>query len=241
MKNWSTTLAMTFWTSLDKLKTRTLALNSATQQTALNTGAFINLQGIVGSKYQNQGVQYHQEAVGAVNVELMVRKIMKHLIYVQCTCCFSSNLTRLTKCWFLTLSIQGYTGLQTYGLKGANIIEITGTSCGGRTKCRISVFFLKNLGVRVQYWDKESDFESQFNEESIFAEGTWTGINLSQERGPCGNIFHIIKIDGTKFGHSDKIRFIRMVGIQLEYSVFPNNLNETNWIRIIWMKQIESE
>ena len=126
------------------------------------------------------------------------------------------------------MSIQGYTGLQTYGLKGANIIEITGTSCGGRIKCRISVFFLKNLGVRVQYWDKESDFESQFNEESIFAEGTWTGINLSQERGACGNIFHIIKIDGTKFGHSDKIRFIQMVGIQLEYSVFPNDLNETN-------------
>ena len=82
MKNWSTTLAMTFWTSLDKLKTRTLALNSASQQMALNTGAFINLQGIVGSKYQNQVVQYHQEAVGAVNVELMVRKIMKHLIHV---------------------------------------------------------------------------------------------------------------------------------------------------------------
>ena len=69
MKNWSTTLAMTL--GLDKLKTRTLALNSASQQMALNTGAFINLL-LVGSKYQNQNQD--QEAVGAVNVELMVRK-----------------------------------------------------------------------------------------------------------------------------------------------------------------------
>ena len=94
MKNWSTTLAMTL--GLDKLKTRTLALNSASQQMALNTGAFIDLR-LVGSKYQNQNQDQDQEAVGTVNVELMVSKIMKHLIYVQRTCCFSSNLTRLTK------------------------------------------------------------------------------------------------------------------------------------------------
>ena len=104
-----------------------------------------------------------------------------------------------------------------------SVLIITADSCGGWRQCRLpKVTFNPEMGINVNFCDKDAFGLHDFRDPSILPLFEWTKVQIAQET-ECGQIVHRVIINGVEKYKKEveEARKITNLDLNLASSYFP--------------------